>query len=108
MSKEYRTFSSRCTLCLSMTLFFTQLFFLVFNVTNFGRDVCVASSVVVHFGFLSTAFWTTVLSYDIWKTLILVRRPKGSWKSLVRYAFAGWGSPLVVVRRGFHIKLDKG
>ncbi|XP_037563228.1 uncharacterized protein LOC119442423 [Dermacentor silvarum] len=97
MSKECRTFSSRCTLCLSMTLFFTQLFFLIFNVTDLGRDVCVASSVVVHFGFLSTAFWTTVLAYDIWKTLILVRRPSGNWKSLVRYAFAGWGSPLVVV-----------
>ncbi|XP_037509608.2 probable G-protein coupled receptor Mth-like 2 [Rhipicephalus sanguineus] len=108
MSKEYRTFSSRCTLCLSMTLFFTQLFFLVFNVTNFGRDVCVASSVVVHFGFLSTAFWTTVLSYDIWKTLILVRRPKGNWKSLVRYAFAGWGSPLLVVGVASILNWTKG
>ncbi|KAL1421901.1 hypothetical protein MTO96_022610 [Rhipicephalus appendiculatus] len=108
MSKEYRTFSSCCTLCLSMTLFFTQLFFLVFNVTNFGRDVCVAASVVVHFGFLSTAFWTTVLSYDIWKTLILVRRPKGNWKSLVRYAFAGWGSPLVVVGVASILNWTKG
>ncbi|XP_077515267.1 uncharacterized protein LOC144125611 [Amblyomma americanum] len=97
VSKEGRTFSSRCTLCLSMTLFFTHLFFLVFNAADFGRKVCIASAVFIHFGFLSTAFWTAVISYDIWKTLILVRRPSGDWKSLVRYCLAGWGLPLLVI-----------
>lgn len=96
-SKECRTFSSRCILCLSMTLFFAHALFLVFNLVDFGHKVCVASSVLIHFAFLSTAFWTTVLAYDIWKTLILVRRPAGDWRSFLRYTLAGWGSPCLVV-----------
>lgn len=94
---ECRSFSSQCTLCLSMSLFFTQMVYLVFNVLNFGQNTCVAVAVVVHYGFLSTSFWTTVLSYDIWKTLILVRRPSGSRRSFFRYCGFGWGAPLIPV-----------
>ncbi|KAG0410761.1 hypothetical protein HPB47_012110 [Ixodes persulcatus] len=95
--KQCRTFSSQCTLCLSMTLFFTQLCFLIFNVLDFGQGVCVGVAIVLHYGFLSTSFWTTVLSYDIWKTLILVRRPSGSCKSFPLYSACGWGSPLLFI-----------
>lgn len=95
--KQARSFSSQCTLCLSMTLFFTQLCFLVFNVLNFGKGVCVAAAIVLHYGFLSTSSWTTVLSYDIWKTLIFVRRTSGSCKSFPLYCACGWGSPLLFI-----------
>ncbi|CAN8005571.1 unnamed protein product [Ixodes hexagonus] len=98
--KQYRSFSSQCTLCLSMTLFFTQLGFLIFNVLDFGQNVCVAASIALHYGFLSTSFWTTVLSYDIWKTLILVRRTSGRCKSFPLYSACGWGSPLLFIAIG--------
>lgn len=95
--KEARSFSSKCTLCLSLTLLMTQLVFLLVNSFKVSRAVCTASAMLVHYGFLSTFFWTSVLSFDIWRGITAVNLSSTRKRTLALYAVAAWGAPLIIV-----------
>lgn len=92
-----RTFSSKCTLCLSATLFFSHLLFLLGNSFDVSKPVCAGFAVVLHYGFLSTFFWTSVLSYDIWKNVAAVRLTSSRHGGFLVYALVAWGGPLFVI-----------
>ncbi|KAH6929597.1 hypothetical protein HPB50_002805 [Hyalomma asiaticum] len=92
-----RTFSSRCTLCLSGTLFCSHLLFLLGNSPDVSKPVCVGFAVVLHYGFLSTFFWTSVLSFDIWKNVAAVRLTSSRHGGFLLYALVAWGGPLIVI-----------
>lgn len=98
--KSSRTFSSRCTLCLSATLFWSQLIFLLVNSLDVSKPVCTGSAIVLHYGFLSTFFWTSVLSFDIWKNVAAVRLSSGRNSGFVVYCLIAWGGPFVIVAIG--------
>ncbi|CAN7938310.1 unnamed protein product [Ixodes hexagonus] len=95
--KEARSFSSKCTLCLSITLLMTQLVFLLANSFKVSRAVCTASAMLVHYGFLSTFFWTSVLSFDIWRSITAVKLSSTRKRTLALYAVAAWGAPIIIV-----------
>lgn len=95
--KSSRTFSSRCTLCLSGTLFWSHLLFLLGNSFDAPKPVCIGVAIVLHYGFLSTFFWTSVLSFDIWKNVAAVRLSSSRTGGFLLYALIAWGGPVVVV-----------
>ncbi|XP_064472737.1 adhesion G protein-coupled receptor E5-like [Ornithodoros turicata] len=95
--KGSRGFSSKCTLCLSCTLFFSHLLFLLANSFALPRLPCVISAMFLHFGFLSAFFWTTVLASDIWKGVAAVKLARGRTRAFPRYCIVAWGSPLCLV-----------
>lgn len=97
LNRSSRTFSSRCTLCLSATLFCSHLLFLLGNSFDVSKPVCVVFAAVLHYGFLSTFFWTSVLSFDIWKNVAAVRLSSSRHGGFLLYALVAWGGPVVVV-----------
>lgn len=92
-----RSFASRCNLCLSGTLFFTQLVYILASYLDVSDDVCVVSSVFQHFGFVATFAWTTVLSFDMWRNISSMRVAVRSDKTLVTYGAVAWGVPLLLI-----------
>ncbi|KAK8769679.1 hypothetical protein V5799_013856 [Amblyomma americanum] len=92
-----RNFASRCNLCLSATLFFTQLVYILASYLDVPDDVCVVSSVFQHFGFVATFAWTTVLSFDMWRNISSMRVAARSDKTLILYGAIAWGVPLLLV-----------
>ncbi|KAH6943631.1 hypothetical protein HPB50_024835 [Hyalomma asiaticum] len=95
--KESRSFSSKCTLCLSVTLLFTQLLFLVTSCQSLPGVVCASTAVLIHYGFLCTFLWTTVLSYDIWRSVTAMKLSSMREKTLAAYGMFAWGVPTIVV-----------
>ncbi|XP_077525352.1 uncharacterized protein LOC144136696 isoform X2 [Amblyomma americanum] len=95
--RSSRTFSSRCTLCLCGTLFLSHLLFLLGNSFDVSKPVCVGFAIVLHYGFLSTFFWTSVLSFDIWKNVVAVRLSSSRRSGFLLYALIAWGGPLIVI-----------
>ncbi|XP_064474816.1 uncharacterized protein LOC135388885 [Ornithodoros turicata] len=95
LKKGSRTFSAKCTACLSVTLFITQLIFFVANSLQISVPVCTAVSVIVHYGFVSTFVWTTLLAYDIWQAVLVVSTARRH--RLLRYSAIGWGAPMLVI-----------
>ncbi|XP_064487119.1 uncharacterized protein LOC135399239 [Ornithodoros turicata] len=94
--KKSRSFSSKCILCLSMTLFLTQLLFLLaMCLDDITAAACKASAVILHYGFLCTFFWTTVLSYDIWESIAIVSTKRS--QKFFRYCLVGWGAAFIVI-----------
>lgn len=101
-SEDTRSFSTICTICLSATLFGSQLLFLLVNSFSVPPLACNISAVVLHYGFLSTFFWTSVLTFDIWRSLSDMA---SRVKSFVLYSLVAWGSPLVVVSVAYAVDL---
>lgn len=96
--RHSRTFSSKCTLCLSVTLFWSQLIFLLANSFKVPAPFCAVLALVLHYGFLSTFFWTSVLSFDIWKNVAaVVHLPSGRHGcGFHAYCLIAWGAPLAI------------
>ncbi|KAH7952016.1 hypothetical protein HPB52_016868 [Rhipicephalus sanguineus] len=92
-------------MCLSVTLFWTHLFFLLANSLAVFEPYCAVFAPLLHFGFLSTFFWTSVLSFDIWKNVVTARLSSRKRSGLVVYGFIAWGVPALVVSVG--ILLDR-
>lgn len=97
--RHSRSFSSKCTLCLSVTLFWSQLIFLLANSFKVPAPFCAVLALVLHYGFLSTFFWTSVLSFDIWKNVAaVVHLPSGRHGcGFFAYCLIAWGGPSVIV-----------
>lgn len=94
---EAQNFSSKCTLCLSLTLLLAQLLFVITSHMRLQPIPCLGSSVLIHYGFLSTSFWTTSVSFDIWKSITAVQLSSSRARAFTVYAIVGWGGPLVVI-----------
>lgn len=95
--KTSRSFSTRCTLCLSCTLFWSHLSFLLANSFDVHTMVCVVFAIVLHYGFLSTFFWTSLLSFDIWKHVASARISSSKRSGFLLYSVIAWGVPLLIV-----------
>lgn len=97
--RSSRTFSSKCTFCLAATLFWSQLIFLLVNSFKVPAPFCAVLAIVLHYGFLSTFFWTSVLSFDIWKNVVaVVHLPSGRRGcGFLAYCLIAWGTPSVII-----------
>ncbi|XP_077495261.1 putative G-protein coupled receptor Mth-like 4 [Amblyomma americanum] len=94
--KKSRSFTAKCTLCLAFTLVLTHLVFLITKCASLPSTGCVVGGVLVHYGFLSTFFWTSALSYDIYKSLTTIELSSTRDSRLAAYGLYSWGSPLVI------------
>lgn len=92
-----RSFASRCNLCLSATLFATQLLYILTSYLDVSDPVCVGSSVAQHYGFVATFTWTTVLSFDMWRNIATMTLAKRHDRTFVIYCVIAWGAPLLLV-----------
>ncbi|CAN7995545.1 unnamed protein product [Ixodes hexagonus] len=92
-----RSFASRCNLCLSGTLFATQLVYILSGYLDVPDDVCVASSVMLHYGYVATFSWTSVLSFDMWRNIASMRLATRHDRTFAIYCIIAWGAPLVLI-----------
>lgn len=95
--QDARSFSSKCTLCLSVTILLTHIIFLIASCFALPPLICLIAAVLQHYGFLSTFFWTSVLSYDIWRGVTAMKLYSTRHKTLALYSCLAWGLPLVIV-----------
>jgi G protein-coupled receptor Mth (Methuselah protein) len=58
----------QCLLCLSVSLFVGQLTFLVSSRLAVGSSTCIASAIVIHYFYLSSFVWLTIISIQIHST----------------------------------------
>ncbi|XP_064475359.1 uncharacterized protein LOC135389202 [Ornithodoros turicata] len=91
-----RTFSSKCALCLSCTLFLSNLLFLVSQSLALDYIACMICGILLHYGFLSTFFWTTVISVDIWNNIVHLRCARHK-RSLLKFCVMSWFPPVCIV-----------
>ncbi|XP_050032345.2 probable G-protein coupled receptor Mth-like 2 [Dermacentor andersoni] len=95
--RESRGFTSKCTLCLSLTLLVTHAVFVATNFVDLSAAACVASAVLVHYGILSTLCWTCALSFDVYRCLTVLKVSSNRDSTLVAYGIFSWGAPLAIV-----------
>ncbi|XP_077552910.1 uncharacterized protein LOC144167552 [Haemaphysalis longicornis] len=95
--KEARSFSLKCTLCLSLTLLVSQLAYLFTYCYGTGNSWRPTGAVLFHYGLLSAVCWASVLSYDIWRNLTDLKVSSVQDKSLAIYGIVAWSLPLLVV-----------
>ncbi|XP_077483075.1 uncharacterized protein LOC144093502 [Amblyomma americanum] len=95
--KNARTFSSKNILCLSGTLFCSHALFLVAHSIRLHSAICTVLATVLHYGFLSTFVWTSVLSYDIWKNVATICKTSRKQKDFLVYCLVSWTAPLLFV-----------
>lgn len=101
--QDARSFSSKCTLCLSVTILVTHVLYLIANCFTVPPLVCLISAILLHYGFLSTFFWTSVLSYDIWRGVTAMKLYSTRRKTLALYGALAWGLPLAIVSAAFTV-----
>jgi len=66
--RELRSVAGCNIMNLTMALFSALLAFLVGANQTESSDTCTAISILLHYLFLTTAFWNNVIAYDVWKT----------------------------------------
>ncbi|KAH7998783.1 hypothetical protein HPB51_026364 [Rhipicephalus microplus] len=94
--RESRSFASKCTLCLSVTLMITHVLYMATASLGVPTLSCTISAALVHYGFLSTFCWTCTLSLrhlqKPHKRYSLVETARAS---LVTYSAFSCGLPLL-------------
>ncbi|XP_075560011.1 putative G-protein coupled receptor Mth-like 2 [Dermacentor variabilis] len=75
--------------------------FLIINFSQLSAEQCVAPAVVIHYGFLSTMTWTSVLSFDIWRNVTAPKVCSSHGRDLLTYGCISWGLPLAVIAVAF-------
>ncbi|KAH9379337.1 hypothetical protein HPB48_015140 [Haemaphysalis longicornis] len=93
----------KCTLCLSVTILVTHVLYLIANCFTVPPLLCLISAILLHYGFLSTFFWTSVLSYDIWRGVTAMKLYSTRRKTLALYGALAWGLPLAIVSAAFTV-----
>lgn len=97
---EQHKLPPKIVLFLSITLFFSQLLFIFGVYQTANHTACVVIGILMHYGFLSSFFWTNVLAYDIWKTFgssQVLKKVRCGEKQLMYYCMHGWINPLFIV-----------
>nr|XP_054924962.1 putative adhesion G protein-coupled receptor E4P [Dermacentor andersoni] len=103
--RESRSFASKCTLRLSVTLMLTQILYLITSCLDVPTVVCLAGAALVHYGFLSTFCWTCTLSFDICRCLTALKLSSSRERVPVVYGMFCCCLPLIVVASALAVDL---
>ncbi|KAL3192484.1 hypothetical protein MRX96_058905 [Rhipicephalus microplus] len=103
--RESRTFASKCTLCLSVTLMITHVLYMATASLGVPTLSCTISAALVHYGFLSTFCWTCTLSFDICRSLTNVTLSSNRESVPITYSAFSCGLPLLVVASAVAVDL---
>ncbi|XP_033118603.1 latrophilin receptor-like protein A [Anneissia japonica] len=95
-----RTLPGMAVMSFNVTLFWAQ-FLLTFGAGQTKiTAVCKVIAITMHFFWLASFFWMSVLAYDIsqtFKTKTYDQSKGDKWKTFVKYSIIAWGSPFVIV-----------
>ena len=100
MFKSLRNRTSLPIMNLVSALFLGQFFLLVGGGRTEPAGLCTAIAIMLHYFFLSTFSWTTVLSYDLYRIFGSNSGPVRvdvSRRLLTRQMMFAWGCPLLVI-----------
>ncbi|KAH6921837.1 hypothetical protein HPB50_005382 [Hyalomma asiaticum] len=103
--RESRSFASKCTLCLVVTLMITQVLHIVTSFLRVPTLSCAIGAVLVHYGLLSTFCWTCALSFDICRSLTNVTVLPNRHSVPVTYSVFSCGLPLLIVATALVVDL---
>ncbi|XP_038045550.1 uncharacterized protein LOC119720088 [Patiria miniata] len=96
---ELRNVPGAAIMSLCAALFVAQLLSVTALGSTLNSSVCVTIAVVLHYLWLSTFTWQTVLAWDLRKTFASNRPSLGAskMKRFFLYSVYGWGAPVLVV-----------
>ncbi|KAL1476578.1 hypothetical protein MTO96_018383 [Rhipicephalus appendiculatus] len=103
--RESRSFASKCTLCLSVTLMITQVLYMITASLGVPTLACAIGAALVHYGFLSTFCWTCALSFDICRSLTNLTLSSNRESIPVTYSAFSCGLPLLIVASAVAVDL---
>ncbi|XP_028399588.1 uncharacterized protein LOC114522997 [Dendronephthya gigantea] len=97
---ELRTLPGKMTICLAIALLFSQLFFLVDIFGDFSGSLCKGIAIILHYLYLASFSWMTVLAYDVAKTFTSNGRRSQTHREqriFLLCSLYAWGLPLLLV-----------
>lgn len=103
LSSELRNISSRNLASLSLALFAAYGCFILAQFAPTSGDICVALAVLIFYFFLAAFWWTSVLAWDVWRTIRMATvhlRSSSSgqqWGKFVCYSLYAWLVPALIV-----------
>ncbi|KAH7976115.1 hypothetical protein HPB52_008674 [Rhipicephalus sanguineus] len=103
--RESRSFASKCTLCLSVTLIITHVLYMITASLGVPTLACAIGAALVHYGFLSTFCWTCALSFDICSSLTNLTLSSNRESVPVTYSAFSCGLPLIIVASAVTVDL---
>lgn len=103
LSPELRNLSGRNLASLSLALFGAYGSFIGAQFVPVGGRICVGSALSTYYFFLAAFWWTSVLAWDVWRTIRLatvqLRCSSSSqqWGKFIGYSMYAWLFPGLVV-----------
>jgi hypothetical protein len=102
ISPELRNLSGRNLASLSLALFSAYGLFMAAQFIPTGDSVCFGVAVSTYYFFLAAFWWTSVLAWDVWRTIrmatVQLRSSSGQrWGKFVLYSAYAWLVPALIV-----------
>jgi hypothetical protein len=103
ISPDLRNLSGRNLASLSLALFAAYGSFIIAQFVPTGGNICVAVALCTFYFFLSAFWWTSVLAWDVWRTIRLATvqlRCSSSgqqWGKFILYSMYAWLVPGLIV-----------
>lgn len=103
LSPELRNLSGRNLASLSLALFAAYGSFIAAQFVPSGSNLCIGIALSTFYFFLSAFWWTSVLAWDVWRTIRLATvqlRCSSSgqqWGKFVCYSLYAWSGPSLIV-----------
>ena len=95
-----RNLPGKCMMSLVVSLFVAHLLFLVGIGQTEREALCLASSLLMHFSFLASFFWTNVLAFQLWRTFSSATGSQAKYPEnthFLMYSIYGWLTPFLIV-----------
>lgn len=95
--KSLRTLPAINLVNLVATIFMSHLLLITAANQVHNASLCTATAVCLHYFFLCSFTWSTVMAYDMMQTFVFERRQVDSkCHTLMRYCAFAWGLPLLI------------
>ena len=104
---QLRNTPGKILMCLIISLFFAQLFFLIAPQFEEYGIACTLSAIVVHFFYMAAFCWMNVIALDLWMTFsnqFITVGSNDKSKRFLYFSLYGWLIPGLIV--GFSIIID--
>ena len=101
VTPDFKNLSGKNLQSLCLSLFFAFGFFLCAQFVPSYSEYCVIVAVLIHYFFLAAFCWSSVLAFDVYRTLLVattqLRSPSGKSTKFILYSLWSWLVPLLFV-----------
>ena len=97
---QLRNTPGKILMCLIVSLFLAQLFFLVSPHLEGDRTVCMVSAIIVHFFYMAAFCWMNVIALDLWITFsnqFITAGSNETSKRFIYFSLYAWVVPSIIV-----------